>query len=117
LGEDFWPVFESKDLTNNALDGAMYDRLCSLVYCALNNALNSFHDPKTLRKEWRELGAHSLAHVLVLSGTPEGASLPRAIDLDPWIAERLRPYNEEGLLHIVKQWLDGRVPQHATGEF
>lgn len=101
-------MFESKHLTNDALQGAIYERLCSVVYSALNTALNSLHDPKGLRKEWRELGAYALAHVLVLSASPRGASLPRAIRLNPWIAQCLRPYDEEGLLPIVEQWLDGK---------
>ena len=101
-------MFESTNLINNALQGAIYDRLCSAVYSALNNAVGTSLDPEGLRNEWRELGAYALTHVLVLSVSPGGASLPRAIPLTPWIAQCLRPYNEEGLLVIVERWLGGQ---------
>ena len=101
-------MFESKDVINNALDGAIYDRLCSLVYSALNTALDSFDHPKAQMKEWRELGAAAFAHVLVISASADWASYPGAFWMNPWIAQRLRPYAAEGLTHIVEQWLSGQ---------
>ncbi|MGO9589525.1 MAG: hypothetical protein ACLP3K_05695 [Candidatus Acidiferrales bacterium] len=101
-------MFESKNLANNALDEAIYDRLCSLVYVALNTALNDFDDPKAQTKEWRGLGAPAFAHVLVISASPNWASYSGAFWMDPWIAEYLRPYTAEGLTHIVEKWLKGK---------
>jgi hypothetical protein len=107
-GQERWAVFESKNLLNNALAWAVHDRLCSAVYCGLNTGVNTgFDESKVIRKQWRELGAYALAHVIVLSLSPEGADLPNRIRFDPWIAEYLRPYDKEGLFRIVEQWLAG----------
>ena len=101
-------MFESKNLLNDALQGAIYDRLCSMVYSALNTALDSDPDPVEQLKEWRELGADAFAHVLVLSASPDGPSYPGAFRMDPWIARHLRPYTADGLARIVQQWLEGK---------
>jgi hypothetical protein len=105
-------VFESKNLLGNALQSAIYDRLCSAVYYALNytigylEGLDSQNSGKLLR-EWRELGAYAVAGIVLLSTLPEGPSLPHAVRLIPWIADYLRDYDEEAVLPIVQQWLDG----------
>ncbi len=101
-------MFESKNVADNALDEAIYDRLCSLVYAALNSALDGFEDPKVQMREWRELGAAAFAHVLVISASPDWASYPGAFWINPSTAHRLRPYTAESLTHIVEQWLSGQ---------
>lgn len=107
-------MFESKNLLGNALQSAMYDRLCSAVYYALNytigylEGLDSQNCGKLLG-EWRELGAYTVAGIVVLSTLPEGPSLPHAVRLIPWIADYLRDYDEEAVLPIVQQWLDGET--------
>jgi hypothetical protein len=106
-------MFESKNLLNNALTCAINDRLCSAVYYALNFTVGYFDDPEEpqareeLLVEWRELGAHTVARIVVLSTLPEGPSLPHAARLIPWVAQYLRPNDEEAILPIVQQWLDG----------
>jgi len=108
-------VFESNNLLNNALACALNDRLCSAVYYALNFTVGYLDDPEEpearekLLFEWRELGAYTVARIVVLSTLPEGPSLPHAARLIPWIAQYLRPYKEEAILPIVQQWLDGEL--------
>ena len=103
----------SKNLPFNALQGAIHDRLCSAVYYALNFTIGYLGYPeKSPKREkllegWRELGAYTLACIVVLATLPEGSSLPHAVRLIPWIAQYLRPYNEEAVVPIVQQWLDG----------
>jgi hypothetical protein len=108
-------VFESKNLLGNALQSAIYDRLCSAVYYALNYTIEYLdgleEEPPSrdkLIEEWRELGAYTVAGVVVLSTLPEAPSLCHAVGLIPWIAEYLRDYDEEAVLPIVQQWLDGK---------
>jgi hypothetical protein len=96
-------VLGSKNLEIDSLQGATYDKLCSVVYCALN----CFHSPNELRKKWRKLGAYGLSQMLVLSASRGSGWSPDAIELHPWIAHCLRPYDENGLLPIVEQWLAG----------
>jgi hypothetical protein len=99
-------VFESKNLPDNALRWTIHDRLCSAVYYALNTGLNAgFQEPDELLKEWRELEAYGLANLLALSLSPDGASMPNAIRVDPWIAPYLRPYDEAAFFHIIERWL------------
>ena len=106
-------MFESKNLLVNALQSAIHDRLCSAVYYALNFTIGYLYDleesqdHERLLKEWRELGAYTVGCIVVLSILPEGPSLPHAARLIPWIAEYLRDYDEEAVLPIVQQWLDG----------
>jgi len=102
-------VFETRNLIENALQGAIYDRLCSVVYCALNTALNSFHDPKALRKEWRKLGSNGVARILIVAVSCEDSYSPDGIRLESWIARRLRPFDEDGLVPIVGEWLEGKL--------
>lgn len=107
-------MFESKNLLVNALEGAIYDRLCSAVYYALNYTigyLDGLEEESPIRdkliEEWREVGAYAVASIVVLSTLPEGPSLPHAVRLIPWIAEYLRNYDEEAVIPIVQRWLDG----------
>lgn len=102
----------TKSPIDDALCVAIYDRLCSMVYCALNTGLDSHHDPTELRKEWRQLGSAALAHVLVLSASPDWSSYPRTFWMNPWIAEHLRGYDAHQLEHIVRDWLE-RTPLHS----
>jgi hypothetical protein len=106
-------VFESKNLLDNALKWAIHDRLTSAVYYALNftvGYLNDLEEPEDQDKflqEWRELGAYTVACIIVLSTLEEGPSLPHAARLIPWITQYLRPCDEAAILPIVQQWLDG----------
>lgn len=109
-------MFESENLLVNAFSAAVYDRLYSAVYYALNYTigyLDGLEEESPSRdkliEEWRELGAYAVAGVVVLSTLPEGgSSLRHAVGLIPWIAEYLRDYDEEAVLPIVQQWLDGK---------
>ncbi len=105
-----------KSPIDDALCAAIYDRLCSMVYCALNTGLDSYHDPKELRKEWRQLGSAALAHVLVLSATPHWSSYPRTFWMNPWIAQHLRGYNADQLAHIVRDWLERKPLDSRVNE-
>lgn len=114
-------MFESKNLLNNALACAINDRLYSAVYYALNftvGYLDDQEEPEAREKllvEWRELGAYTVACIVVLSTLPEGPSLPHAARLIPWIVQYLRPYNEEAVLPIVQHWLDGEpLAEHIS---
>jgi hypothetical protein len=98
-------VFESKDLLENALRWALYDRLCSAVYYALNFGLSTDQDPDEILEDWRNLDAGGLANLLVLSLSPDGAFMPNAIRVDPWVAPYLRPYDEPDFFPIIERWL------------
>jgi hypothetical protein len=103
-------VFESKNLLFSALQSAIDDRLCSVVYYALNYSIGYLtgpEEPEELRVEWRELGAYTVACIVVLSKWQESPSLPHAVRLIPWIGQYLQPYDEAAVLPIVQQWLDG----------
>lgn len=106
-------MFGNKNLLFNALQGAISDRLCSAVYYALNftvGHLGVAEDTKErgkLLREWRHLGVYTVAHIVLLSTLPEAPSLPHAVRLIPWITQYLRPCDEEAMLPIVQQWLDG----------
>ena len=54
---------------NGALDVALRNRLCSMVYSALNTGLRSQEDPKAMLQEWRELGSLAFTHVLIFSAS------------------------------------------------
>jgi hypothetical protein len=56
-----------KSPIDDALLAAEYDRLCSMVYSALNIALDHSHEPKRFRKKWNEIGAYGLARTLMSS--------------------------------------------------
>lgn len=114
-------MFQSKNLPDDALQWAIYDRLCSAVYYALNFGLNTDQDPDELPDDWRNLDAGGLAHLLALSLSPEGAFMPNAIRLDPWTAHYLRPYDEAAFFHIVERWLakeplDERISEDPRDE-
>lgn len=84
-------MFESKNILKNALRWAIHDRLTSAVYYALNftvGYLSHLEEPEDQDKfleEWRELGAYTVACIVVLSTLEEGPSLPHAARLILWI--------------------------------
>ena len=99
-------MFESKNLLDNALQDAIYDRLCSAVYYALNTGLDpDLPDPDDLYEHWSELDAGGLAHLLVRSLSPDGAIMANAVRVEPWLARYLRPYDEAAFFHIIERWL------------
>lgn len=95
-----------KSPIDDALVAATYDRFCSMVYSALNIALDHSHEPKRFRKKWNEIGAYGLAQTLVFSASHDCSSYPEAFWIDPWIAQHLREYDADQIVAIVVHWLD-----------
>jgi hypothetical protein len=69
-------VFGIKSPIDDALLAAMYGRLCSVVYSALNDARESSEEPKRFRKHWNEIGGYELAKALVFSASHDCSSHP-----------------------------------------
>jgi hypothetical protein len=80
-----------------------------MVYAALSSGLDNFHDPKERLREWRELGAYTLAQNLLQSASLDWQSHRNTFWVNPWIAQHLREYDVSGLTYFVEQWLD-RTP-------
>jgi hypothetical protein len=97
-----------KSPIDDALQAATYNRLCSMVYAALDSGADSSEDPRAQLEEWRELGAYLLAEALVLSSASDWPRHPNTFWIDPWIAQHLRSQEASGLTYIVEQWLERR---------
>jgi hypothetical protein len=101
-------VSRIKSPVEDALRAAVRDRLWSLVYSALNTALDYYHDPKELRRDWCDIGAYGVAELLVLSAssdTRDWSSYPRMLT-NPWEAQFLRRCAPGEIVFIVSEWLD-----------
>ena len=92
---------------NGALDIALRNKLCSMVYSALNTALHSYENPKAMLRRWRKLGSLAFTEVLIISSSSDWDLYPRAFWVHPWIAQNLRDSDAYELHCFVEQWLEG----------
>jgi hypothetical protein len=99
-------VSGTKSPIDDALLAAMYGRLCSVVYSALNDARENSGEPKRFRKHWNEIGAYELAKALVFSASHDCASHPEAFSMNPWIAHHLRKLSADQIAAVVMDWLE-----------
>jgi hypothetical protein len=95
-----------KSPIDDAIRAATYDRLCSMVYSALNTALDHSHEPKRFRKRWNEIGAYGLARTLMSSAFGDCSSGSETFWIDPWIVQHLRELDADRIAAIVRDWLD-----------
>jgi len=95
-----------KSPIDDALLAAVYDRLCSMVYSALNLAHENSAEPKSFRKKWNEIGAYGLAEALMSSAAGDYSSGLVAFWINPWIAQHLCKLNADEIVAIVRRWLE-----------
>ncbi len=95
-----------KSPIDDALFAAENDRLCSMVYSALNTALDHSYESKQFRKRWNEIGAYGLAQTLMSSAFGDSSSGLQTFWVDPWIAQHLRKFSADQVVLIVRRWLE-----------
>lgn len=86
---------------------AIYNRLHSMVYFALNEGIPP-EDRRAFRRDWAERGSYLLAQLLLQCARPDWASHPETFWVDPWIAEHLLACEAGSLCYFIDQWLDDR---------
>jgi hypothetical protein len=95
-----------KSPIDDALLAAVYDRLCSMIYSALNSAHENSDEPKRFRKDWNEIGAYGLAEALMASAAGDYSSGVETFWMDPWIAQHLCKLGADQIVTIVQYWLE-----------
>jgi hypothetical protein len=95
-----------KSPIDDALSAALYGRLCSVVYSALNDARENSDEPKKFRTHWNEIGAYELAKALIFSASHDCSSHPEAFSMNPWIAQNLRKLSADQITVVVMDWLE-----------
>jgi hypothetical protein len=95
-----------KSPIDDALSAAIYGRLCSVVYSALNDARENSEEPTRFRKYWDGIGAYELAKALVFSASHDRSTHPQAFSMNPWIAHHLRKLSADEIAAVVMDWLE-----------
>src|SRR5216684_6999643 len=85
---------------------AVSNRLVSMVYSALNEAISP-KERKAFRKEWTERGSYDLGQLMLQCALPDWSSYPETFWIDPWIGEHLRAYEPGNLCYVIERWLEG----------
>jgi len=98
-------MFGSRSPIEAAYHQAVFNRLFSIVYFALNDGISP-SDLKEFRKDWTERGSLRLAELLLRCARPDWASYPETFCLRPWIAERLKRCEAESLCYFLDAWLN-----------
>jgi len=99
----------------DAYHQAVYNRLVSAVYSALNQHVAP-DDRMSFRKDWSERGANDLAKLLLQCARADWESYPEAFWIYPWIAELFLRCEPDGLLFVVSQWLEDQPLPPLTSE-
>ncbi len=101
---------------NGALDIALRNKLCSMLYSALNTALHSYENPKAMLRRWRKLGSLAFTEVLIISSSSDWDLYPSAFWVHPWIAQNLRDSGAGEIHCFVQQWLDSQPLEAGISE-
>jgi hypothetical protein len=88
----------------DAYHHAVYDRLYSMVYSALNYGIDAEYR-QSFRRDWTERGSYSLAQLLLRCARPDWASHPETFWINPWISEHLIVCEAASLCQIIDEWL------------
>jgi hypothetical protein len=88
----------------DAYHHAVYNRVVSMVYCALNGSGSTDY----IRKDWKKRGTYQLTQLLLQCARPDWSSHPETFWIAPWIADHLRASDPNRLYYIVDQWLEGQ---------
>ena len=96
----------TKGPIEDAYYDAIYKRLFSMVYFALNEGVAPKYR-RSFRRDWTERGSYLLGELLLLSSRPDWESHPDTFWVDPWIAKHLLEYESGSLCFIVDRWLAG----------
>jgi hypothetical protein len=104
-------MFGSKSPVEDAYHQAVYNRLLSMIYSALNYGVSP-EQRKIFRKDWNERGSFQLAELLLRCAHPDWASYAETFWMNPWIAKHLLACDAGSLCHFIDQWLDDQpLPQ------
>lgn len=98
-------MFGIKSPIEDAYHDAVFHRLLSIVYFALNDGVPPEHR-KNFRKDWVKRGSYLLGQLLLRCASPDWASYPETFWVDPWIAENLLASEAGSLCYFIDQWLD-----------